>query len=576
MRELRALMRFLETRQKTDTGIILVSLLHTEGSTYQKPGARLLVSPTGAYSGLISGGCLEPDIVAHARNAWTEQKITTWTVDTRSEMEKWFGYGLGCKGKLLLVFEPFVFTNTEQMQLLYDLIDPERAVQQIIHVHQPNINTVSRAILKKGLWKIDTNFPAYDVNATTQVTQKPSANLASETPTIFHEFLPLPWALYIFTGSPDASPLATLCDQLGWTYHIITRDEKHAQALELWPGAASITTLNRQHPAENVTKTTNGYAVVMMHNFELDLSILESLTNVPTIKYIGLLGPEHRKAALLEAMAQHNAVILKSLLKKLHAPIGLPLGGRAPSEIALSIISEIQAVRYRSSQLKRKHQSVSVVILAAGASSRLGFPKQLIEFHGKTLLQHAIEKSRAVATHGVYIVLGAHAEKITPTLGETEILIYNQRWQTGLASSIQAGFRAAIPNPTQMPEHSVLFLLVDQPLLTQAHLEALVHEARHSQTDVVASEYMRQAWTHNKKPTAMGVPAIFASNRAPEIMSLTGHAGCKSIIEAIGVSNTAISTVTANALDFDIDYPEDLHKLTALITPDPVAQPKSS
>lgn len=544
MREQQALMSFLNDQQKKGVGLIVVTLFHTEGSTYQKPGTRLLVSPEGEYCGLISGGCLEPEIINRAQAAWQKKATTSWQVDTRDESDAWLGYGLGCKGLLWLIFEPLLFSNVEQINHLKSIISQASDIQRVIHAYSIKSQNLARAIQTKSGWQFEAHYPNYQNNDPTQVT---------DDSLILEEITPKPWALTLFTGGKDAEPLAALCNTLRWPYHIITRHPQ--QVSHNWPGASSTSLLDRTAPTKTLSKNKENYVIVMTHNFELDCTVLEALAHHTHIKYIGLLGPKHRKDSLLAEINKRAPAAIKILTPKLFAPIGLPLGGRTPTDIALSIISEIQSVRQNKTFSRRKHQKVSVVILAAGASKRLGFPKQLIEFRGKTLLQNAIEKARQVTNHGIYIVLGAHFEKISATLlgveieTETETILYNPHWKTGLASTIKTGFQAAIPNPSESPEHSVLFMLVDQPLVTEMHLKAIVQHGQQQQSNIVASQY-RDVETY-------GVPALFASNQASAITTLTGNTGCKGII-----NNTDSSAVLADALDFDIDYPDDVLKLS--------------
>lgn len=556
MREQQALISFMDKCEGTSAGMIVVTLFHAEGSTYQKPGTRLLVSPEGDYCGLISGGCLEPEIILRAKGAWQENNITAWTIDTRDDADAWLGYGVGCKGLLRLVFEPILFHEIEQLTLLKALIRQAPHIKKVVHTYCDTTKRLGRAVQTQQGWQLSSYYPPYENDDPTCVT---------DNTLVFTEIMPRPWALTIFTGNKDAEPLAALCDTLHWPYHVIVRHPN--QLAEPWPNALSITLFNRANPIKTLQTHCDNYVVVMTHNVELDYAILASLAQQPHVTYIGLLGPEHRKEAILSAISTQAPESATALTHKLYAPIGLPLGGRLPTEIALSIISQIQAKRYEKplppqrqlyTQKKsrpQRHQKISVVILAAGGSKRLGFPKQLIEFHGKTLLQHAIEKSRAVANHGIYVVLGGYFEKISATLQGPETILYNADWESGLASAIQIGFRAAIPNPAQSPEQSVLFVLVDQPLVSTKHLQALIQQGQTQQTHVVASQY--------SDTNTLGVPALFASNQAPAIECLSGNAGCKTIIHAA----KSCCTVPSDALDFDIDYPTDLQRLAQITQP---------
>ena len=287
--------------------------------------------------------------------------------------------------------------------------------------------------------------------------------------------------------------------------------------------------------------------IVMTHNFELDVRILQGLASFQFVRYIGLLGPEHRREGVLAELDSQTPGLSSMIRPRLSSPVGLPLGGRKPSEIALSIVSEIQAFDCRSSLVIKKHQKISVVVLAAGASSRLGHPKQLVSFQGETLLNRTVRMAHQVANAGVFVVLGAACEKIAETLSSGETIVFNKDWQSGLSTSVKQGFKAAIPNPKDALQHSVLFLLADQPLVEADHLQKLISTGREKQVDVVATEY----------PEVLGVPALFAAEVAPSIDKLEGDKGCRQII----LSSKNKETVRSSSPNFDVDTRVDMEKL---------------
>ncbi|MGZ8916547.1 MAG: nucleotidyltransferase family protein, partial [Methylobacter sp.] len=138
---------------------------------------------------------------------------------------------------------------------------------------------------------------------------------------------------------------------------------------------------------------------------------------------------------------------------------------------------------------------VYAIILAAGASSRMSSPKQLLEWRNRPLLEHAVANARAVLNERVIVVLGAHAESIQTTvdLGGVSSIV-NPDWQEGIASSIRAGVRA-LPGSAG----AALILLCDQPLINAAHMQNLLNNWQNAPACIVASQY------HH----SVGVPALF-------------------------------------------------------------------
>jgi CTP:molybdopterin cytidylyltransferase MocA len=194
--------------------------------------------------------------------------------------------------------------------------------------------------------------------------------------------------------------------------------------------------------------------------------------------------------------------------------------------------------------------SVTAIILAAGGSRRLGQPKQLVAFHGETLLARAIRLANEAGALPVVVVLGADFVTIRAAIGKPDCIpIFNDRWRQGMASSIEAGVRAL---GVCAPEaEGVLLMGCDQPLLTADHLRALLVEFTASSSEaIVASSY---AGVH-------GVPAVFPSSTFAELRALRGDKGARSVIER---QPCPVAAVEFEGGKVDIDTPEDLSQLDA-------------
>ena len=185
--------------------------------------------------------------------------------------------------------------------------------------------------------------------------------------------------------------------------------------------------------------------------------------------------------------------------------------------------------------------STHIVILAAGSSSRLGSPKQLVNWHSKPLLRHLAEQ--AIATNvPVTIILGANKDLIRPTVADLAVqILENDDWQEGMSSSIRLA--------TQRINADALLLMVcDQPHVTTAHLSGLI-EAQ-SRSPIIASAYAG----------TLGVPALFDRSLFGELAALTGQQGAKAVLQRHRDSIHAIHFEDGAA---DIDTPEDLRRITS-------------
>lgn len=190
---------------------------------------------------------------------------------------------------------------------------------------------------------------------------------------------------------------------------------------------------------------------------------------------------------------------------------------------------------------------VGIIILAAGASSRLGQPKQLLKFEENTFICRVIESAKESKCNPIIVVLGANFEKINAEIGELDCqTVFNADWQTGMSSSIKTGLSKLIEIA---PETSaVIISLCDQPLITKKHFNSLIRRFDETKKPVIAAAYNN----------TIGVPALFSKEIFSELLNLKGDSGAKQIIKKY-------SHLTKNILmpegKTDIDTKEDFEKL---------------
>lgn len=192
---------------------------------------------------------------------------------------------------------------------------------------------------------------------------------------------------------------------------------------------------------------------------------------------------------------------------------------------------------------------VAAVILAAGASRRLGQPKQLLLFSGETLLARAVRIASEAGAEPVFAVLGAQSEAIAQALAASSArVVLNTEWQSGLASSVRAGVHAV---QQQSPSvEGILLMNCDQPRLDATHLRALLAEfALQAGQGIAASSYSG----------ARGVPAIFPRALFGQLRQLTGDKGARALLSQ---SSIPVSLVPFAGGELDIDTPVDLAHLS--------------
>jgi molybdenum cofactor cytidylyltransferase len=184
------------------------------------------------------------------------------------------------------------------------------------------------------------------------------------------------------------------------------------------------------------------------------------------------------------------------------------------------------------------------IVLAAGASTRFGSPKQLVRVSGRPLLHAAVAHAVEVAGHSVTVVLGANAAELAPLLRHTPAsVIVNRDWNEGLGSSIRAGV-ARIPGACT----AVLLLLADQAAVTTEDLRRLISSWRRQPEYIVAAQYSG----------TIGAPAIFPRSRFADLAALRGDSGARSVFMR---NPDRVVRVPMESAALDIDTPEDLLNL---------------
>lgn len=192
---------------------------------------------------------------------------------------------------------------------------------------------------------------------------------------------------------------------------------------------------------------------------------------------------------------------------------------------------------------------IALIVLAAGGSSRMGRPKQLLCYHGKSLLMHAVENGLASGCSPVIVVVGHQATRMREELQQqpaTVVIVDNPDWQQGMGSSIRAGMTTLIhssPAPT-----AVMITLCDQPLVDATVMRRLINEFRVRGSPIAAASYAG----------AVGVPAIFSGDYFPALCDLPVEGGAKHLLQ---LHQSKLARVEMEQARHDIDTPADIQAL---------------
>ena len=353
MNELQTILKAFDESKNSGETSFLATVVNTKGSTYRRPGAKMLMTNTGRIIGAISGGCLENDVYQYTQQMHSGKPILV-TYDNTADEDIVWGFGLGCNGVVQVLIEPLngeselnpiVFIsecfNKQQRGVIATIYSVENAL---------NIKVGSRLMLNDD-GSVTTDIK--EANLTALLIQDAKIALKNKHSTVnkyqlsgtvevFVEVIQPATPLIIFGANRDAIPVVKFAASLGWDVTIVDcrSDEATLQRLAI---ASKIILTRREVIHKQVSVDENTIAVVMTHNYLDDLEILKTLLPSP-IPYLGILGPKQRTEKLLQDLHAQGISYSNEQLQKLYAPVGLDIGADTPEQIALSIIAEIQTV----------------------------------------------------------------------------------------------------------------------------------------------------------------------------------------------------------------------------------------
>ncbi len=339
MKELRSILARL--RAPAVFPAALATLARVRGSSYRRPGARLLLAANGGRTGAISGGCLEDDVLLRAKAVAASGVAQTVTYDTTAENDLVWGVGLGCHGVVDVVIEPLASEGgagwTEIVRKAF--VAPTDAA---VAIGFADGSLGTRAALAAGVGKSFWGDETLRKGLQEALTQRSSHYEEADGQRVFYEYLPMPVPLLIFGAGDDAQPLCQMAAELGFVVKVIDPRPTYATK-ERFPAADTVTVAKPDELAKWVAVPGRTAAVVMTHHYVHDVPFLRWLLPQP-VAYLGLLGPRQRAEKILGDLAAGGLAVTAEMRARLHAPVGLDVGATTPESVALAVLAEIQAV----------------------------------------------------------------------------------------------------------------------------------------------------------------------------------------------------------------------------------------
>ena len=336
---------------------VLATVVRVSGSTYRRPGARMLLTSDGQSVGAISGGCLEREV--RRRAFWLTESGAAVLVryDTTSPDEVVWEFGLGCQGVVEVLLERLSGEHDAPHLAFIESCRSESATAVVGTIFA--IDGTQGARVGDRITLVGENFEAADLagldpglvhelyHAAKQVRSVERSevrrfNFASGNAGVFFELIRPRMPLFVVGTGYDVLPVIALAGSLGWKVLVVDL-AGNSGASQRFPGADGVLTGEAALSNAAIPLDGRGAAVIMTHNFAEDLRALRWLLPSP-LRYIGQLGPRARTDALLQDLAEAGLRPTPSQLARLHAPVGLDLGAERAEEIALAIVAEIHAV----------------------------------------------------------------------------------------------------------------------------------------------------------------------------------------------------------------------------------------
>ncbi len=305
-------------KRGTQEAAVLATVVALDGSSYRRPGVRMLIFESGTMVGAVSGGCVEKEVLRQAQSVFKTEIPKVMVYDGR--------YRLGCEGVLYILLE--IFRPEEELREAFADILEKRGLFSV-HSHflkeqieNPNFGSA---------FQIGENV--YPISGEIQERSKGLHIFSQEMKPCFQ--------LVIIGSEHDAVQLCSFAARTGWEVTVIAGVREEKTKID-FPGTHKL--IQTEPELFQPTLDQQSAVVIMTHSFAKDLQYLVNLRDIK-VDYIGLLGPYKRREKLFDALLERHPELTEDFLDQIHGPAGLDIGAETPQEIAVSILSEILTVR---------------------------------------------------------------------------------------------------------------------------------------------------------------------------------------------------------------------------------------
>lgn len=361
MKEVFDIIKAYDIAIKENRQTALATVVKVEGSSYRRPGARMLITDDGQLTGAISGGCLEGDALRRALYVMQQQQPMLITYDTTDEDDAKLGVQLGCNGIVHILIEPITNADNNAIELLRRITAKRQdaVIATLFSITDKKWN-------KAGTYSLLTEETSFTIHLHDTLSadmqqamiDKSSEIMEYDSVSALIDYLPPAVSLFIFGAGNDAIPLMQMASVLGWQITVIDGRSNYATAIR-FPKAGNVLVAKPEEAMRKLLFDANTVIILMTHNYNYDIAMLKHLLPLE-LPYIGILGPKAKLQRMIDELEEKGTLITETQQKSLYGPTGLDIGAETAEEIALSMLSEIKMVmsKRNGTSLRKKETTI--------------------------------------------------------------------------------------------------------------------------------------------------------------------------------------------------------------------------
>jgi len=335
--------RYAATDWKTEQSA-LATVVRVEESAYRRVGARMYVSSTGQWIGGISGGCLEGDALRRAKIAIMKDRSSMVVYDTMEEDTHQIGVGLGCNGRIEVLFTPIDSTDSNNPVELLKQIKGTRTEAVLLQlIETPDSDLLGWTVLEKDVdqmtkrLKLESDVLSLVIQLVKEKKKSKVFTTDNQEQILVEQIRPNTRVVLV-GDNYDVNAFVGIAEALGWEIHVAGKQRKLDHLI--FEKAARVYTYKT---VADISVDAYTAIILMSHDYRTDYKLLKKYgtLNVP---YIGLLGPKKRMQKMQMELEKEGIELNLATMENLYAPVGLDIGAESPEEIALAITAEIVSV----------------------------------------------------------------------------------------------------------------------------------------------------------------------------------------------------------------------------------------